>query len=41
MCMFSNINKHNMILAITRTNNEMTITINMYTFINLSVKLIF
>jgi len=30
-----------MILAITRTNNEITITINIYTFINLNVKLIF
>ncbi len=41
MCMFFNKNKHNMILAITRTNNEIMITINMYTFINLSIKLIF
>ncbi len=30
-----------MILAITRINNEITITIDMYTFINLSAKLIF
>ncbi len=41
MYMFFNKNKHNMILAITRTNNEITITINIYTFINLSIKLIF
>ncbi len=41
MYMFFNINKHNMILAITRINNEITITIDMYTFANLSVKLIF
>ncbi len=41
MCMFSSKNKHNMILVITRTNNEITITINMYTFINLSIRLIF
>ncbi len=41
MCMFFNKNKYNIILAITRTNNEITITINMYTFINLNVKLIF
>ncbi len=41
MCMFFNINKHNMILMITRINNEITITIDMYTFINLSAKLIF
>ncbi len=30
-----------MILAITRINNEITITIDMYIFINLSIKLIF
>ncbi len=41
MCMFFNKNKHNMISAITRTNNEIMITINIYTFVNLSVKLIF
>ncbi len=41
MYVFSSINKHNMILAITRINNEITITINIYTFINLSIKLIF
>ncbi len=41
MCMFFNKNKHNMILAITRTNNEITITIDMYTSANLSAKLIF
>ncbi len=41
MYIFFNKNKHNMILTITRTNNEITITIDMYTFINLSVKLIF
>ena len=41
MCMFFNKNKHNIILAITRINNEITITIDMYTFVNLSVKLIF
>ncbi len=41
MYMFSNINKHNMILMITRINNEIIITIDMYTFTNLSVKLIF
>ncbi len=41
MYMFFNKNKHNMILMITRINNEITITIDMYTFINLSVKLIF
>ncbi len=39
--MFFNKNKNNMILAIIRTNNEITITINMYTFINLNIKLIF
>ncbi len=39
--MFFNINKHNIILVITRTNNEIIITINIYTFINLSIKLIF
>ncbi len=41
MCMFFNKNKHNMILAIIRINNEITITIDMYTFVNLSTKLIF
>jgi len=41
MYMFFNKNKHNIILIITRINNEITITINMYTFINLSIKLIF
>jgi len=41
MCMFFNINKHNMILIITRTNNEITIIVNIYTFTSLSVKLIF
>ncbi len=41
MCMFFNINKHNIILIIIRTNNEITITINMYTFVNLNTKLIF
>ncbi len=30
-----------MILMITRVNDEITITINIYTFINLSIKLIF
>ncbi len=39
--MFFNKNKHNMILAITRINNEITITINIYTSVNLSIKLIF
>ncbi len=39
--MFFNKNKHNIILIIIRTNNEITITINMYTFINLNIKLIF
>ncbi len=39
--MFFNINKHNIILMITRINKEITITINIYTFINLSIKLIF
>ncbi len=39
--MFFNKNKHNIILAIIRTNNEITITINIYTFTNLSIKLIF
>ncbi len=41
MCMFFNTNKHNIILTITWINKEIIITINMYTFINLSVKLIF
>ncbi len=41
MYMFFNINKHNIILAITRINDEITITINMCTFTNLNVKLIF
>ncbi len=41
MYMFFNINKHNMILTITRTNNEITITIDTCTSANLSVKLIF
>ncbi len=41
MCMFFSKNKHNMILAIIRTNNEITITINIYTSANLSTKLIF
>ncbi len=41
MCMFFNINKHNMILVITRINKEIIITINIYTFIHLSIKLIF
>ncbi len=41
MYMFFNKNKHNIILTIIRINNEITITIDMYTFINLSVKLIF
>ncbi len=39
--MFFNKNKYNIILAITRTNNEITITINICIFTNLSVKLIF
>ncbi len=30
-----------MILVIIRTNKEITITINIYTFINLNIKLIF
>ena len=41
MCMFFNINKHNMILTITRTNNEITIMINICTSANLNIKLIF
>ncbi len=41
MYMFFSTNKHNMILAITRINKEITITINICTFTNLSVKLIF
>ncbi len=41
MCMFSSINKHNMILIITRINNEIIITIDMCTFVNLNAKLIF
>ncbi len=41
MYVFFSINKHNMILMITRINKEITITINIYTFINLSTKLIF
>ncbi len=41
MCMFFNKNKHNIILTITRINNEITITIDIYIFINLSVRLIF
>ncbi len=41
MCMFSNKNKHNMISAITRINNEIRITIDICIFANLSVKLIF
>ncbi len=39
--MFFSKNKYNMILTIIRTNNEITITINIYTFINLNIKLIF
>ncbi len=41
MCMFFSKNKHNMISVITRINDEITITINMYTSVNLSIKLIF
>jgi len=41
MYMFFNKNKHNIILIITRINNEIMITIDIYTFVNLSVKLIF
>ncbi len=41
ICMFFNINKHIIILVITRINKEITITINICTFINLSIKLIF
>ncbi len=41
MYIFFNKNKHNIILAIIRINNEITITIDICTFINLSVKLIF
>jgi len=41
MYMFFNKNKHNIILMITRINNEIMIIINIYTFINLSIKLIF
>ncbi len=41
MYMFFNKNKHNIILMITRINNEITITINIYIFINLNIKLIF
>jgi len=41
MYMFFNKNKHNMILIIIRINNEIIITINIYTFTNLSIKLIF
>ncbi len=41
MCMFFNKNKHNIILIITRINNEITITINICTSVNLSTKLIF
>ncbi len=41
MYVFFNTNKYNIILAITRTNEEITTTINMYTFTNLSIKLIF
>jgi len=40
ICIFFNKNKHNIILAIIRTNNEITIMINMYTFTSLSIKLI-
>ncbi len=39
--MFFNKNKHNIILTITQINNEIIITINIYTFTNLSIKLIF
>ncbi len=41
ICMFFNINKNIIILIIIRINKEITITINIYTFINLSIKLIF
>ncbi len=41
MYMFFNKNKHNIILVITRINNEITITINIYIFTNLNTKLIF
>ncbi len=41
MYVFFNINKNIIILTITRINNEITITIDMYTFTNLSIKLIF
>ncbi len=41
MYMFSSINKHNIILMIIRINKEIIITINIYIFINLSIKLIF
>ncbi len=41
MYMFFNTNKHIIILIITWINKEITITINMYTFINLNIKLIF
>ncbi len=41
ICVFFNKNKHNIILAIIRINKKITITINIYTFINLSTKLIF
>ncbi len=41
MCMFFNINKNIIISAIIRINKEIIITINIYTFTNLSIKLIF
>ena len=41
MCMFFNINKNIIISAIIRINKEIIITINIYTFTNLNVKLIF
>ncbi len=41
MYIFFNINKHIIISVITRINEEIMITINMCTFTNLSIKLIF
>ncbi len=41
MYMFSSTNKYIIILTITRINKKITITINICTFINLSIKLIF
>ncbi len=41
MYVFFSTNKHIITSAITRINKEVMITINIYTFTNLSIKLIF